>query len=189
MQNCFIIVAVISYINWRFRGFMGFGNWHEEVVDGFSFFNGWLHGLEKIRETTSRRSDIVVLILHGCFHQVSLKLVKRRWSEGAVGGKHPGFNPNNQPYDLALQTWHCRFSQTVFSLSCFHLIANSQTWSCMDLTNMSYRRHMAWLCPMEPYKFKDCGQSHGLWSTRPRWITLLQSTDETKVGTRIRSAT
>ena len=44
-QNCFVIVAGIFYTSHRFRGFSGLGNWYEEVIDGFPFFNGWLHGL------------------------------------------------------------------------------------------------------------------------------------------------
>ena len=44
MQNCFIVVAAVFYTDRRFRGFIGFGNWHEEVIDGFPFFNEGLHG-------------------------------------------------------------------------------------------------------------------------------------------------
>ena len=46
-QNCFILVAAILYTDGRFRGLGVFGNWCEEVIDGFPFFNQWLHGLGK----------------------------------------------------------------------------------------------------------------------------------------------
>lgn len=75
-QNCFIIVAATSYTNRHIGGFVGLGNWYEEVIDGFPFFNGWLHGSGKGCKTNSRDSGMAVLVLRNGLHQALLSLLE-----------------------------------------------------------------------------------------------------------------
>ena len=67
-RNCSIIVAATLYLKRRFRGFMGLGNWYEEVIDGFPFSNGSLHGLGEWCTITSRGSPIAMLSFDESLH-------------------------------------------------------------------------------------------------------------------------
>ena len=123
-QTCFIIVAAIFCYDWRFRGFMGLGNWYEELIDGFPFFHGWLHGPGKRCKRTSRGSVIARLCFHGGFRQAMLSHLKwesfGRNAGISAGGKH--ISPEDQPYVPALPY---RLGTTGFSTSAFLLLFGS----------------------------------------------------------------
>ena len=86
-QNSFIVFAAICCMNRRFRGAIGLGNWYEEVIDGFLFFNGWFHSLGKRFETTSRGSVIAILFFHSGLRLAWLSNVIWKKSQDAVGVK------------------------------------------------------------------------------------------------------
>lgn len=165
-QNCFVIVAAVFYMDRRFRGFTGLGNWYEEVIDGFPFFDGWLHGWEKRCKITPRCSLIFMLFFHSVLHQALSSLLNLAKSEDVIRVMQvylrvANIDSEDQPYIPALKTWHYRCFQLLSS----HPIATS-SWSLHDI------QHGSGVCVTPtaiwhnyglkvPHRCKECRQIHG----------------------------